>query len=286
MTPGRLYLHLRKALSYRVDYLKAVLHWRRIRFSESPILFGNAMAKSGSNLLKQIFHGFHHIGPFAPVKRWPIRMITQFGRVRQPEEVQRDLAGLRPGDLALGYVHAEPAYLELMTQAGWTTFFLLRDPRDVLVSHVHYATDMNPDHSLHGMYQSLDDFDERLTVGIRGTDGYPYLPDVRRRYEHFLGFLDRPEIMVVRFEDLRTNPEATVAAMIDRIRERSEVSLLPTEVAVPIVLDRIEPSKSPTFRSGAPGAWREHFKEHHKDLFREVAGDLLQTLGYENSDDW
>jgi hypothetical protein len=34
------------------------------------------------------------------------------------------------------------------------------------------------------------------------------------------------------------------------------------------------------------GGWREFFTEEHKQLFKDVAGDLLVRLGYEKDNNW
>ena len=39
-------------------------------------------------------------------------------------------------------------------------------------------------------------------------------------------------------------------------------------------------------RSGRPGEWRDVFTQRHKDYFKEVAGDLLISLGYERDSNW
>jgi hypothetical protein len=48
----------------------------------------------------------------------------------------------------------------------------------------------------------------------------------------------------------------------------------------------IDPQKSPTFRSGKTGEWKKYFTDEHKQLFKDVAGDLLIRLGYEQSNAW
>lgn len=40
------------------------------------------------------------------------------------------------------------------------------------------------------------------------------------------------------------------------------------------------------YRKGTPGDWRNHFKEQHKDYFKEHYGDLLIKLGYEEDENW
>jgi hypothetical protein len=51
-------------------------------------------------------------------------------------------------------------------------------------------------------------------------------------------------------------------------------------------VDAIQPRKSHTFRSGKTGGWKQHFTDEHKSLFKDVAGDLLVKLGYEENNDW
>ncbi len=43
---------------------------------------------------------------------------------------------------------------------------------------------------------------------------------------------------------------------------------------------------SMTFRKGHIGSWKTHFTEHHKTLFKNIGGQLLIDLGYENDLNW
>jgi hypothetical protein len=58
------------------------------------------------------------------------------------------------------------------------------------------------------------------------------------------------------------------------------------QAAARTVISRLDPQRSPTFRTGKSGGWRKAFTEEHKHLFKEVAGDLLIRLGYEINSDW
>ena len=73
-------------------------------------------------------------------------------------------------------------------------YFILRDPRDVVVSHVHYVTEMEPNHIHHRYYsQELHTFDERLRASILGIpDPAIPFPDIRQRFLPYLGWLDAP----------------------------------------------------------------------------------------------
>ena len=79
------------------------------------------------------------------------------------------------------------------------------------------------------------------------------------------------------------------AATLTRILDHF-ITHVPLQTPRPLILDVLEssinPSKSPTFRSGKTGEWRQHFTDEHKKIFKEVAGDLLVKLGYEKNNDW
>jgi sulfotransferase 6B1 len=286
MTIGRRYLAARLAVEYQFGLLVSRLRWKKLAFDGSPVLFANAMAKSGSKLLMQIMQGIQKLGPFAPVSMWPIRMLDGEGRVRSDEDIARQLASLRAGDIRLGYLHATGPILDSLTQPDWCSFFLFRDPRDLLISHIHYSTDIHKGDSMRPIYARLPDFASRLEIAIQGTEDYPYLPDVFKRYERYLPFLQAPGVCVLRFEELRSDPDGAIRRVLEHITSRSGLAFAGTDRAVAGVKSAINPSRSPTFRKGAAGEWREVFTDGHKRLFKEVAGDLLIRLGYEQGEDW
>jgi hypothetical protein len=49
-----------------------------------------------------------------------------------------------------------------LSEAGRVYYFIYRDPSDLLVSEVFFATDMHEGHGMHVFYNSLPDFGERL----------------------------------------------------------------------------------------------------------------------------
>lgn len=271
---------------YPLRRLRTLLAWRRLSFAGVPVVMGNAMPKSGSKLLVQILNGFKSLAPLVESSLSPIRTNTANGRTRSPGEVESDLRHLRPGDFSLGYLHATPANQALLSQPGWASFFLYRDPRDLLVSHVFYATDINPNHGMHDYYQGLS-MEQRLQTAITGIhqDGLN-LPSVRTRYERILSWLDTPRVLPVRYEDLILERESTLEAMLQHFENAGYALSLEREKAIRLLSEAIDPQRSPTFRKGKVGNWREHFSVENKKLFKEVAGELLIRLGYEQDNDW
>ncbi len=267
--------------------LQAILRWRRLKFDEAPPIFGNAKPKSGSHLLYQILSGYTRILPYRYVEAEPIRTITADGRRRTAAEILADLKRLPPGVIGWGYLEASTENIAFLVRPGRVNYFLYRDPRDMLVSHVFYATEMHPGHGMHAYYKSLPDFNARLKVAITGIDQDGLrMVSVRQRYEDVFRWLETPGVMCIRFEDLIERREATLQAMLDEVEKSGYRIPTPRDEALRLLMAAIQPRRSATFRSGKSGSWRQYFTEEHKRLFKEVAGDLLIRLGYENDNDW
>ena len=257
--------------------------------SGTPLLFANSFPKSGTHLLTQVLQGLTQISP--AVESGLPAVVTFDGPTGQPRpvaEILRDLRRLRPGDIGYGHLHAQPEIVKLLIAPGAAPFFILRDPRDVVVSHVHYVTEMKPDHAHHAYYRDeLQNFDQRLRTSILGRPdlAVPF-PDIRGRFEPYLGWLDAPEVLVLFYEDFITHRENTLLRVLNHARGCGLKLHVGEQEALRVLESAINPRKSPTFRSGKIGKWRESFSDAHKTLFKDVAGDLLIRLGYEKDNDW
>jgi hypothetical protein len=278
---------IRRALRPYGKTAQAILRWKRLSFNDAPPIFGNSKPKSGSHLLLQILSGFTQIMPYRYVDADPIRTIRAKSGKRNADEILVDLKSVPAGVIGWGYVDATPENASFLTGSGRANFFIYRDPRDMLISQVFFATDMHEEHGMHAYYNSLPDFGARLNVAITGIDRDNLrMVSVRQRYEGVFAWLQQKNVMCIRFEDLINNRDATLLAMLDEVEKTGYKIPTPREQALSILVDAIQPKKSHTFRSGKTGGWTQHFTEEHKKLFKEVAGDLLVKLGYEKDNDW
>lgn len=280
-------MNLRKLLRPAGKTAQAILRWKRLSFDEAPPIFGNSKPKSGSHLLLQILNGFTRIMPYKYVQADPVRTITREGRRRTEQEILNELKHTPSGVIGWGYVEASPENLAFLCQPHHINYFIYRDPRDLLVSQVFFATDMHEEHGMHQFYKSLPDFGERLKAAITGIDQDGlYMVSVKQRYAGVFEWLEQPHVMCIRFEDLINNRNVTLEAMLDEVESTGYTIPTARQKALHILMEAIQPKKSHTFRSGKTGGWREHFTDEHKNLFKDVAGDLLMHLGYEKSNDW
>lgn len=260
--------------------------------NNAPILFANSFPKSGTHLLTQVMAGLTRLGP-AVNSGLPAIVTYQgdTGQKRSEVDIVRDLERLLPGDIAYGHLHALPKVTTWFMQPGRAAYFILRDPRDVVVSHVHYVTQMAPNHVLHSYYRDLPDFASRLTASIAGLNtenaqAIPHLPDISQRFVPYLGWLNHPQVLTLRYEEFLQNRSTALEKVLDHALRHGFSLQLERGQALQLLEASIQPQRSPTFRRGQAGGWREVFTPEHKALFKAIAGDLLITLGYEDDHNW
>jgi hypothetical protein len=266
-----------------------MIHYRRFSLGGIPILFANSFPKSGTHLLTQVLKGFTKIGPV--VESGLPAIVTfdsQTGEPRGEVDIQRDLMRLKPGDISYGHLHATESAKDFLCNNVVVSYFLLRDPRDVVVSHVYYVTEIETKHVHHKYYQEeLLNFDERLRASILGRpESGSLFPNIKQRFEPYLGWIDQPQVLVLRFEDFVLARSPTVERIYEHAVRRGFPSSLTKQQSVETLLAGIDPIKSPTFRKGKVGDWKEKFSPENIMVFKDIAGDLLIQLGYEQSNDW
>jgi sulfotransferase 6B1 len=272
---------------------------QRFRFrsqpNDLPILLGISFPKSGTHLLDQILLGFSKVAPYSKrLHSFYAEYEGKSGLKRSPEQAHAWLDSLRPCDVASAHLFARPEAIERVCSPRFIPYFIFRDPRDVVVSHVFYVTDIEARHVHHDYYQSLPDFNGRLNISILGrpeTNTRPEhvrrveFPNIADRFIPYLGWLDRKDVLSIHFEDLINDRASALTRIMEHFLAR-----VPLRAPRQLILDSLEasinPQRSPTFRSGKTGEWKKYFTEEHKKVFKDVAGNLLVRLGYEKSNDW
>ncbi len=279
--------HWLKTLRWQMRRAAVARQWGRENLEKMPAVLGNAMPKSGSHLIIQVLQGLTQIGPFVNPGFPPVNR-SENNRKLPREQILANLRRMRPGDIGYGYISAQEPYLSALAAPGRATVFVYRDPRDMIVSHVFYATEMHPGHGMHRYYtETLKTMEERINAAIQGVEEPgAELNSVRQKYEDYLGWLDQPDVLCLRFESLILDREAALGCLLDYLSRRGFTPQVSRQQAIEALKAAIAPKKSGTFRKGKPGNWREHFTPANKARFKELTGDLLVRLGYEQNQDW
>jgi sulfotransferase 6B1 len=222
-----------------------------------------SVPKAGTHLVERVLclHPDYH------------RRVTRTMYVGEPQRLRRHLARIRPGEVICGHLFYEERYREVLHEVAANALFVVRDPRDVLVSNAHYAYD-RPDHYRHDVLKRYPSVRDRVALLIEG-DRTGTVPPIAAVLERYRGWLDSPAL-TVRYEDLVNS--GTRPAALEGIfrflgtplsqRQREELDAK----AVSAV--------STTFRRGGSGEWREVFDDYLMRAFDDAAGDLTRAYGY------
>jgi hypothetical protein len=129
---------------------------------------------------------------------------------------------------------------------------------------------------------------EQYLALIRGVElsSGPF-PNIADATEIFMGWVNSPQVLAIRFEDIMSS-EASRYEVCEKVIRY----LFPdaSVEAVPRMQEamnkQINKNDSWTFRNGRVGDWRLEFDQEMKQAFKEVAGPLLIELGYEKDLNW
>src|SRR5439155_3191252 len=160
------------------------------------------------------------------------------------------------------------------------TIFLIRDPRDIVVSEAVYLAHGDRRHRLHPMFSSQPDAKDRILLLLRG-DAEHGVVALHRKLERYAGWLDSGAL-VVRFEDLvgssgggdDERQRAALRSIFVRLGFPEE------EIDIESLAGHLFSAKSPTFHRGAIGQWRQQFDPEIEAAFRETIGDAMARYGY------
>jgi hypothetical protein len=246
---------------------------RRLTDRGAPRVFCVSIPKSGTHLLERALC----LHPALYRKLVPTvsgENIGKWGGL--PGLVER----IRPGQVVVSHLRHSDRDERTLAEAGLRGLFMVRNPRDLVVSQIHYVT-KRTDHRLHDLFTALPDARARLRTAITGDPGAG-LPSIAERLSYFRGWLTSG-LLVVRFEDL-----VGASGGGDAARQRELLRAVFDHLGVDAGATRIEAiarrlfsADSPTFRSGQVGSSRDFFDDELEDLFRRTIGDHAVPYGYD-----
>jgi hypothetical protein len=279
--------HWLKTGRWQLRRFNTALRWGADTLASAPAVLGNAMPKSGSHLIIQVLQGLTHIGPFVNPGFPPVNR-TEDNRQFTVQGILENMRRMRSGDIAYGYLDARDEFVSAVNREGMASIFVFRDPRDMIISHVFYATEIFPGHGMHDYYtRELSTMEERINAAIGGVNENGLeLISVKARYDSHVGWLEQTNVLCLRFEDLRINQTHSFNQILDYLENKGFQPEVNRQQAVDALGEAVQPKKSGTFRSGKVGDWRKYFTQENIDFFKQSTGDLLLKLGYEQDNSW
>jgi sulfotransferase family protein len=144
-----------------------------------------------------------------------------------------------------------------------------RDGRDVVVSEKFFLAN-----------------EERRTVSLRGS-----VLDWRKKMEAHRSYVREHGIYSCSYESLLRDGETTVRGILTFLglgADRATLDDMLRRSSFKFTTGRDNGREKSTsfYRKGIAGDWTNHFSQADKDLFKELAGDMLIELGYETDLNW
>ncbi len=173
-----------------------------------------------------------------------------------------------------------------------STIYIVRDPRAVLVSYFHHYR------AVRGGTETADLFVERY---LKDNGLKDYEPEIKPWDKHVREWLDRSKrqsVLVVRYEDLRAEPEKTLntvsrygrlmasdevvkqAVRLGSFTKMKELEKKAGSESFP--KEAVKDAKHATFiRKGKVAGWREELSRKTAEEIVKAYGSLMKELGYE-----
>ena len=247
-----------------------------------PRILANSIPKAGTHLLARcltLLPGITDSG------------LRLRGRVRY-ESLEARLRLVGGGCFIPAHVYYTAHREQLLSDLGFRIVLIIRDPRDIVVSHYHYVTYGSRRHQLRDYYRALPDDPARLMTSITGiqqthSDSSIRLRDIESRYRSFLTW-ENHGACVMRFENM-VGPRgggSYEAQHLDIRRLAEHLGVQLEENDVQHIASNMFHRGSTTFRKGMIGDWKRHLTPEHRVAFKDIAGQLLIDLGYESNQDW
>jgi hypothetical protein len=270
---------LRAALlgGYRA-YARAQL-WR-----SGPRIFVNSIPKAGTHLLTA------ELDKFRSLQNSRLHLENRRLRLpgtRTPEaharldfaEVERQIGTVRRGQYFTAHLFWSEELERLLAGQSVRTIFMARDPRDILVSRLHYALGLKRHWLNAHLTEKFTSDEARYHFLLDGHSGDPFVLPVEQQLAGHIPWTRSPTTLTVKFEELvGERGGGSTEAKLEALRRIADHCGLPADE-----LDRFAASAAkatPTLRRGKTDAWRSELPKPIAERVNREWAPILAAFGY------
>ena len=236
----------------------------------------NSVPKSGTNLALQWFEccpGFVYSG----IQLYNQDVYSDQG-VREEADLDRLFSGGMGGRVVTSHFDYSDGLYEYFVKRRWIVVNVIRDPRDVALSLLHFILDRR-DHFLHELFTKQLRTDEvRMWTILNGSNANRALATIFSAHAQWF-HLKEEKFISLRFEDLvQARREGWIIPCLEKISERAGLEVDIHRWQRKILSSKSEHSR--TFRRGESGGWKEGGQSAVMDMLTRSLKEQALELGY------
>ncbi|HHZ88053.1 MAG TPA: hypothetical protein EYM99_10240 [Alphaproteobacteria bacterium] len=266
-----------------VDRSRALTPHRLYARLNGPTIIANSIPKGGTHVLTRCLSLFPDLSySFIHYTKGNPDLLA----------IQNVLGKTGKGRFSAAHLWWNEPCAKLFAQKAVRSIVMVRDPRDLIISGIHYIL-KRKSHHWHRYFNSLPNFDAQILAYIEGvdashSDASMALNNIQSSFDHYLAWDQEPFNILIKFEDLiGPNGGGEASLQLEQVRKISQhLNFDLSDHVLQRIAHNTFYSKSVTFRKGSAGEWQKHFNDEHKDAFKNTAPELLTSLGYEQDVNW
>lgn len=260
-----------------------------------PPIILNSVPKSGTHLLTRVFEilpEYNYSGTILATElacghedpESPYTVGVSTPRGIQADYFTQLMADLQPGQYHYGHIPCTPANLDILKKYGIRMVTLLRDPRALVCSFVHFILWL-PTHPLKPAFEEIPILQDQIKLAIRGIkaksiDDPASLLPISTCFKSIADWANWDGCSIVAFEEL-VGPKGGGSAD----RQQQAVNRILSHIGYPAeapgranLAEQLFAETSATFRKGQITGWQDDFTEDVSDYFNLHAGDSLDQF--------
>lgn len=260
----------------------------------------NSVPKAGTHMVTSVFQRLPKIMPAYRHVRMPDivspEAVAESGKFSVDLKlVNKEFSPVRRGQFCSGHMFYNADLDNYLSDKGFKTLFIIRDPRDVVISRYNYILGLKR-HPLHDFFKNvLKDKSRMLDVCISGFDdvskfrkpGRKKFTDSRligvaEQYKNYAGWISSKNCLVLKFEELR----GVNGGGSDELRFKNfkkAINFVGVQLDDQSLRDQLRSKgsqKSATFLKGDIGGWSKHLSTENINLLEDLWTSDLDCFGY------
>lgn len=248
------------------------------RFNGPKVII-NSIPKAGTNLADNLFLRLPKLR-FSGKRT--IRKLTH-----NIEETIHEIGKMSKGVYHLAHIEYDNTIDTALSISDVKMILIIRDPRQIIVSHYKYVTEIDTNHKTHDFFKGLESDKERINIILKGQENI--VKPFHELIQNYAEWQKSKNVLTIKYEDLvGPNGGGTTEAQkeaILKIGEFIKISLSKNQIND--LTSQIYNPKSPTFRKGQLDGWRSHLNEEHcATIKNSIVGLWMIENGYEQNNDW